>query len=126
MAAPWTAATTGVCASKRRAASPVEVGGVARPAPAAAPLAAGEVGAGAEVLALRAQHDGAGVGPGVDELVGVGQIADEIDVEVVVGRAVDLDGRDQLGVDRDGHVTERVIRTGHPCSLARMGGEPRV
>ena len=54
-------------------------------------VAAGEVGAGAEGLALRRQHQGAHRGVGIRRLEGGGDLLDQGDVEEVVGRALDLD-----------------------------------
>jgi predicted RNA methylase len=54
----------------------------------------GEIGAGAERLALGAQDDGADVVVAVERLVGVGDLVDQRVVEVVVRRALDLDDAD--------------------------------
>src|SRR3546814_1354310 len=61
-------------------------------------VALGEVGAGAEGLALRAQDDRAQVGIRVDVIESVGDRVDERIVEKVVRRTLDLDGRDHAVV----------------------------
>jgi hypothetical protein len=81
---------------------------------------AAQVGAGAEVLALAAQHGGPAVGVPAETFERLGQGREHVDVEEVVGRPVDL---------HEGHVAppfdrQRVRRvSGHrglPESL-RMG-----
>ena len=75
-------------------------------------VAALEVGAGAEVLALGAEDDGPALGFVVDAEHGVGQLGHHPDVEPVVRRAVDLDGRDVVGeIDGDGRISAH--RRGH-------------
>ena len=62
--------------------------------------AVAELGAGAERGALRRQHDGAAGVVLVERLAGVGDLADQLDVEEVVRRPADLDGRHHVLRDR--------------------------
>ena len=91
-AAPCTAATTGVVLANNRSACRYRERGSSAGTPRRA-----EVGARAEVLALRAQHDRAAVGVGVETLVGVRQLADQGRVEEV--RPADLDVARWLSTD---------------------------
>ena len=61
----------------------------------------GEVGAGAEMFALRAKHDGATSVVRVESLDAVGELADERLIEVVRGWLLDLYGRDEVVADLD-------------------------
>ena len=54
----------------------------------------GEIGAGAERLALGAQHVGADVAVAVERLEGIGDLVDQRIVEEVVRRPLDLDDPD--------------------------------
>ena len=65
-----------------------------------------EIGAGAEGLALRREHDRAAGGVAVERLEGVGQALDQDVVEEVVRRPADLDGRHGVG-DFNGNVLSR-------------------
>ena len=85
------------------------------PAAARAPLPGGvpggtpaalEVRARAKILALRGQHDGPARGMLVQGLVGVRDRVDEVHVEEIVGRALDLDDRDVALFQRDPEVLE--------------------
>ena len=76
-----------------------------------------EVGAGAEVLALRAQHDRPAVGVVVEREDRLDQRLDERDVEEVVRRSVELDRRDVV-LDGDGDVIGHGART----LLVRVSG----
>ena len=68
--------------------------------------AVAELGAGAEGGALGRQHDGAAGVVLVERLAGVGDLADQLDVEEVVRRPPDLDGRHHVG-EIDADVLER-------------------
>ena len=62
----------------------------------------GEIGAGAERLALGAQHVGADVAVAVESLEGIGDLVDQRIVEEVVRRPLDLDDPDMtLAADAD-------------------------
>ena len=94
--------------------------------PLLAPLLPGaEVGAGTKMAALRAQHDGAAPRVGVEPLVDVRNLVDQVVVEEIVRWAMNLDGRD-VAADLDGEVRADGC-TGHrlpplhghdPCSWA--------
>ena len=55
--------------------------------------AVAEIGAGAERLALRRQHDGADVDVLVEGFEGAGDVLDQRNVEEIIGRPPDLDQR---------------------------------
>jgi len=74
---------------------------------------------GTEVLALRPEHDGSGVGVVVDVLEGGSDRGHQLVVEEVVGRAVDRDGGDIVVVDVDRHVL-----IGRMTSHGRILGQP--
>jgi hypothetical protein len=59
--------------------------------------AVAEIGAGAERLALRRQHDGAHVGIPIEGFENRGEFLDQRDIEEIVRRAPDLDQRDMTG-----------------------------
>ena len=118
-AAPCTAATIGLRAEKSRDGLLVEVRGAVDEVDCGP-----EVGAGAEVLALRAQHDGPARGVVVEPEDGVDERRMSVDVEEVVGRAVDLDRRDVV-LDGDGDVLGHGARTLPPrfrCHTVALRG----
>ena len=78
----------------------------------------GEVRPGAEVPALRAEDDRAAVPVFVEGLERVREGTYERQVEVVVGRAVELDGGDESVARADGDVTEPA---GCPHDAIRIG-----
>ena len=79
--------------------------------------AVAEVRARAERLALRGEHDSADIAVLVEGLERVGDRVDQHDVEEVVRRALDLDGRDMAGnIDADVPVFSHVA---YPLKAAR-------
>src|SRR4029077_9479170 len=58
---------------------------------AAVAVIVAEIGAGAEGLALRSQHQGAATGVRIKHLKGGGKFSDQRDVEIIVRRPSDLD-----------------------------------
>ena len=96
IAAPWTAATTGVCVRKIRTAAAYRSSVVYERSPLR------EVGAGTEVLARCTQHGGAAPVVAIEVLQRVGDTADLVEREEVVRRIVQLDRRDEVVADRRG------------------------
>ena len=93
-------------------------------------VAAGaEVGAGAERLAVGSQHDGAALRIVVQRAIGVGDLRDEIAVEEIVRRPVDLHGGDvafQTDVDvgeRAGHALPLLCI---PCAYRSSHALPKI
>ena len=94
------------------AAPPVAAGPGGRPV--------GEVGAGAERLALGAQHVGADVAVAVERLEGIGDLVDQRIVEEVVRRTLNFDDADMaLAADAD------ILEGGAHISLPRAINERR-
>ena len=73
----------------------------------------GEIGAGAERLALRAQHVGADVVVLVERLEGIGDLVDQGIVEEIVRRPLDLDHADMTFV-RDADILVGAAHFGFP------------
>ena len=87
IAAPCTAATTGVCGAEDPHGGRVQVVGRVRA------VALGEVGAGTEVFAGGTEHRGPTPVVAIEQLEGVGHAADLVEREEVVRRVGQLDRR---------------------------------
>ena len=72
--------------------------------------AVAEIGTGAEGLAGGAQHDGAAGVVFTQRLAGGGQLADQFEIEEIMGRALDLHHRHMV---LDGDAQFRIIRDFH-------------
>jgi hypothetical protein len=84
--------------------------------------AVAEVGAGAEVLALRAQHRGAAIRIGVECVECVAERIDQRDVEEIVRRALDLD-HGHVAFLRDFYIA---VFHRNPLCIARNGSRSLI